>query len=166
MTDFWEELDEEWNDGAKKEAEEEAKKGAASLLPEGTYNLKVKDWTFMRSKNKDTPGLNMEFVVANGTHEGRVVWHTFWLTKGNLAYVGRDLNYLTGRMFTKFSDLKTYDFKGLYVTAKVKHEEYQGKEQVKVSYFSVLSGKETKPDAAPAPATAASSVTKNADDPF
>ena len=164
MTDFWEELDEHWNNEAKKEAEEEAKKGVASLLPEGTYNLKVKDWTFMRSKNKDTPGLNMEFVVANGTHENRVVWHTFWLTRGNLPYVGRDLNYLTGRMFTKFSDLKTYDFKGLYVTVKVKHEEYQGREQPRVAYFSALSGGESKSDAAPA--TAASSVTKNPDNPF
>lgn len=168
MNDFWEELDKHWNDKAKKEAVEEANKSGSEPLPEGTYNLTVKEWTIGRSKNKGTPGLNMEFVVADGPHKNRRVWHNFWLTEKNLAFVGRDLNYLTGRMFTQFSELKTFDFKGLYVTAKVKHEEYNGKVQVRVAYFSALSGTKNKTgaDVKQAPATAASSVTKNPDDPF
>lgn len=148
MTDFWDELDQHWTDEAKKEAEEEASRsGDYDALPEGNYNVKVKDWVIKRSKNKGTPGLNMEFVVVDGQYKNRRIWHDFWLTKKNLPFVGRDLNYLTGQMFTQFSELKTYDFKGLYVTVKVKHEEYDGKTQVRVSYFSALSSNGTKSEA-------------------
>lgn len=148
---FWDELDDHWQEEAKKEAEEEARKsGEFNLLPEGTYNLQVKDWTIMRSKKKGTPGLNMEFIVVDGKYKNRKQWHTFWLTKNNLAFVGRDLHYLTGRFFTQFSELKTFDFKGLYVTAKTKHEEYEGKVNSKIAYFSTVLDKkkeEVKPTA-------------------
>ena len=157
MDDFWDELDEQWQKEARQKAQEEAgKSNDYELLPEGTYNVKVEDWTIMRSKKKETPGLNMEFVVVDGDHKKRKIWHTFWLTPNNLPFVGRDLNFLTGKLFTKFSELKTYDFKDLYVKVKLKHEEYEGKVSAKVAYFSVLSGSQSSPQP----------VASHEDDPF
>jgi hypothetical protein len=59
-------------------------------LPRGTYRCRVTDGELVTSKS-GTPGYSLTFVVVDGEHKGRRLWHTAWLTPAALPMTKRDL---------------------------------------------------------------------------
>ncbi len=130
---FWNELDDHWKEGGEEEADEQE----FSLLPEGSYDVRIAKWHFMESADKKTPGMNVEFdVIGQGN---RKLWHTFWLTPANLPYVLRDVRVITGNRVTKPSDLQDVNFEGCVVNVAVKHETYNEKERSNIKSFKTAS---------------------------
>ena len=80
-------LDQDWQET------EPAQEGSFEPLPEADYELIVIDAEMAKSSAGNV-GLNVQFEVTQGDHEGRYVYHTFWLTKPNLKFVKRDLAIL------------------------------------------------------------------------
>ena len=126
------ELDEEWRET------EAAEEGSFEPLPEGDYKCMVMDAQLIKSSN-DNLGLNVQFKVLEGEHEGRHVWHSFWLTQKNIPYVKRDLAIL-GYEAKTASDLMRA--KAHLVNKKailrVGVEEYEGRTRNRVKWFSRL----------------------------
>jgi hypothetical protein len=59
-------------------------------LPRGTYRARVTDGELVTSKS-GTPGYTLTFIVTDGEHKGRKLWHTAWLTQAALPMTKRDL---------------------------------------------------------------------------
>ena len=123
------ELDEEW-DGT-----EAAQEGAFEPLPDGDYDLIVVDAEMAESQNGNV-GLNVQFEVVKGEHEGRSVYHTFWLTKANLKYVKRDLAIL-GYEPGATSEILKAKPKLMHkkASARLGQETYDGKTRNRVKWF-------------------------------
>ena len=124
------ELDEEWQET------EAAEEGSFEPLPEDDYECIVVDAEMVKSSN-DNIGLNVQFEVLNGDHEGRHVYHTFWLTEKNLPYVKRDLAILGYEAKTASELMKA---KGALMHKKavlrVGQEEYEGRTRNRVKWFT------------------------------
>ena len=124
------ELDDEW------QQTEPAAEGSFDPLPEDDYECIVVDAELVKSSN-DNIGLNVQFEVIKGEHEGRHVYHTFWLTEKNLPYVKRDLAILGYEAKTASELLKA---KGPLMHKKavlrVGQEEYEGRTRNRVKWFT------------------------------
>jgi hypothetical protein len=123
------ELDDEWNET------EAANEGAFEPLPDGDYDLIVVDAEMAESQNGNV-GLNVQFEVIKGEHEGRNVYHTFWLTKPNLKYVKRDLAIL-GFDPGSTSEILKAKPKLMHkkAVARLGQETYDGKTRNRVKWF-------------------------------
>lgn len=137
-SEFWNELDEHWEEGEGEEAE----KSEYSLLPEGDFDVTVAKWHFMESEKKKTPGMNIEFNVITNGYTNRKLWHTFWLTPNNLPYVFRDVRIMTGQRLSKPSDLQDVNFDNISVRVSTKHEDYNDKTKSVITSFKPI---EVKP---------------------
>ena len=123
------ELDDEWNDT------DAAQEGASEPLPEDDYELIVLDAEMAESQNGNV-GLNVHFEVIKGEHEGRNVYHTFWLTKANLKYVKRDLGILGYEPESTSAILKAKPkLMHKKVVARLGQETYEGKTRNRVKWF-------------------------------
>ena len=126
------ELDDEWQET------EPAAEGSFEPLPEDDYECMVIDAEIVKSQN-DNVGLNVQFQVVKGDHEGRHVYHTFWLTQKNIPYVKRDLAILGYEAKTASDLMKA---KGPLMNKKailrVGQEEYEGRTRNRVKWFSRL----------------------------
>ncbi|HRR82453.1 MAG TPA: DUF669 domain-containing protein [Planctomycetota bacterium] len=124
------ELDAEWQET------EAAAEGSFEPLPEGDYKCLVIDADLIKSSN-DNLGLNVQFEVLEGEHEGRHVWHSFWLTGKNLPYVKRDLGIL-GYEAKSASDLMKAKSHLMNKKAilRVGVEEYEGRTRNRVKWFA------------------------------
>jgi len=124
------ELDDEW------QQTEPAAEGSFEPLPEDDYECIVVDAEIVKSQN-DNVGLNVQFEVVKGDHEGRHVYHTFWLTGKNLPYVKRDLAILGYEAKTASDLMKA---KGPLMNKKailrVGQEEYEGRTRNRVKWFA------------------------------
>jgi len=122
-------LDDEWQET------EAAAEGSFEPLPEDDYHCIVVDADLVTSQN-DNVGLNVQFEVLDGDHEGRHVFHTFWLTERNLPYVKRDLAIL-GYEAKTASELMKAKGKLMHKKAilRVGQEEYEGKVRNRVKWF-------------------------------
>ena len=67
--------------------------GDLSPLPRGTYPRRLTDGELVTSKG-GTPGYAVTFVVDEGEHKGRKLWHSLWLTPAALPMTKRDLGKL------------------------------------------------------------------------
>jgi hypothetical protein len=63
-------------------------------LPAGEYVADLIAGELFTSRSGQTPGYKMTFVVAEGPHAGRRVWHQVWLTPAALPMAKRDLGKL------------------------------------------------------------------------
>ena len=68
--------------------------GDFGLLPPGEYVSRVAKGGLESSRSKGTPGFKLEFVVIDGEHSGRKVWHDCWLTEAAMPQTKRDLGKL------------------------------------------------------------------------
>jgi hypothetical protein len=123
-------LDDEWQET------EAAAEGGFEPLPEGDYTCVVIDAEMVTSSN-DNLGLNVQFEVVEGEHEGRYVFHSFWLTERNIPYVKRDLAIL-GVEAKRASELAKAKGKLMHKKAvlHVGQEEYDGKVRNRVKWFA------------------------------
>ena len=123
------ELDEDWRET------EAAAEGAFDPLPEGDYELIVIDAEMSKSQTGNV-GLNVQFEVTQGEHEGRHVYHTFWLTKANLKYVKRDLA-IFGYAPASAAEILKAKPKLMHkkTIAHVGQETYEGKTRNRVKWF-------------------------------
>lgn len=64
------------------------------MLPPGEYGCHVSKGELETSRSKGTPGFKLEFVVIDGEHKGRKVWHDAWLTEAAMPQTKRDLGKL------------------------------------------------------------------------
>jgi hypothetical protein len=65
--------------------------GDFEALPAGKYLATITDWDVREVKNAGklpvgTPGLNVEFTIADGEYENRKVWTNYWLHPNNLGF--------------------------------------------------------------------------------
>ena len=68
--------------------------GDFGLLPPGEYVCHVSKGEFESSRSRGTPGYKLEFIVIDGEHKGRKVWHDCWLTEAAMPQTKRDLGKL------------------------------------------------------------------------
>ena len=124
------ELDAEW------QQTDAAEEGSFDPLPEDDYTCVVLDVDLVKSSN-DNIGLNVQFEVVEGEHEGRHVWHSFWLTERNIPYVKRDLAIL-GYEAKTASDLMKAKGPLMHKKAilRVGREEYEGRTRNRVKWFT------------------------------
>jgi len=59
-------------------------------LPRGKYRCRITDGELTESRSAK-PGYSITFVVDDGEHKGRRVWHTCWLTPAAMPMTRRDL---------------------------------------------------------------------------
>ena len=124
------EIDSEWRES------EAAEEGSFDPLPDDDYECMVIDAEMAKSQNGNV-GLNCQFEVIAGEHEGRYVYHTFWLTKANLKYVKRDLAII-GYVPETLSELPNKAKGKLMhkkVLMRVGQEEYEGRVRNRVKWF-------------------------------
>lgn len=62
-------------------------------LPAGTYRCRLTDGKIEAAKT-GTVGYVMQFVVSDGEHAGRRLWHHLWLTDRAVSMAKRDLSRL------------------------------------------------------------------------
>jgi hypothetical protein len=62
-------------------------------LPRGRYLCRIADGELTESKTGKA-GYQLTFIVDDGEHKGRRVWHTCWLTPAALPMTKRDLGKL------------------------------------------------------------------------
>ena len=113
-----------------------AEEGSFEPLPPGDYEGLVIDAKLTESTS-GTVGLNTQFEVTKGEHEGRYVYHTFWVTSKNIPYVKRDIGML-GCTLNSSADIVNAQkqIMNKKVILHVGHEEYEGKMRNKVRGFS------------------------------
>lgn len=63
-------------------------------LPAGMYDATIVKGELFTSKEKQTPGYRLEFVVADGDFRNRRFWHDLWLTPAALPQTKRDASKL------------------------------------------------------------------------
>ena len=68
--------------------------GDFGLLPPGEYVCHVSKGELESSRSRGTPGYKLEFIVIDGEHKGRKVWHDCWLTEAAMPQTKRDLGKL------------------------------------------------------------------------
>lgn len=126
------EFDREWKDT------EPAQEGVFDPLPPGSYEAILIDASLTESST-GTVGLNCQFEVTKGDHEGRYLFHTFWVTGKNLPYVKRDMGVL-GYSPASAADLVNAKrhLMNKKAVLSVGQEEYEGKTHNKVRSFSRL----------------------------
>lgn len=111
--------------------------GGGRLLPEGEYQLTVKEVTDEVGESSGAPYLKWVFAVANGEYKGAKVYdntslqpQALWKVRGLLEAGGQTVN-------GKFTFEPLRRFIGMTLGATLEHEEYDGKKKAKVaSYFS------------------------------
>jgi hypothetical protein len=64
--------------------------GDMAVLPRGRYRCRLVEGEAVESKSR-TRGYQLTFVVADGEHKGRRLWHTSWFTTAAMPISKRDL---------------------------------------------------------------------------
>jgi hypothetical protein len=64
------------------------------LLPKGDYDARLTSGEPFEAPSTGNLGYKLMFVVTDGDHEGRRIWHTLWLTPNAMAWTKRDLKKL------------------------------------------------------------------------
>lgn len=59
-------------------------------LPKGIYTAEISS-SELTSSTAGKPGFVLGFVVGDGEHKGRRIWHTLWLTPPAMPMTKRDL---------------------------------------------------------------------------
>ncbi len=126
------EFDRDWKES--KTAEE----GSYDPIPPGDYEGIVIDAKLTESQGGNV-GLNTQFEVTKGEHEGRYIYHTFWVTSKNIPYVKRDMGML-GYSPNSAADLVNAKrfIMNRRIILHVGQEEYEGKMRNKVRGFSKI----------------------------
>jgi hypothetical protein len=70
-------------------SKEEEVGGGRVHWPEGDYHVKIKSAKATRSSEKDTPGIQVTFVVLDGKKKGKTISDTLWITPKSLSRVRR-----------------------------------------------------------------------------
>ena len=60
-------------------------------LPRGTYVARIERGERQYGRTKGTEGYQLQFVVVEGKHTGRKLWHDLWFTPAAMAMSKRDL---------------------------------------------------------------------------
>ena len=68
--------------------------GEFGLLPADEYVCHVERGELETSRSNGTPRYKLKFVVIDGEHKGRKVWHDCWLTEAAMPHTKRDLGKL------------------------------------------------------------------------
>ena len=132
-----------------------------ATLPAGKYRCRVTDGEPMKSKS-GTPGYQLTFVVDEGEHKGRRIWHTCWLTQTAMSWAKRDLMKLG---ITSAEMLEQPLPSGIVCEVKVAlRADDDGTERTRVVRFDVVAVlvDPTADDDFGAPAVAPPAVTKPA----
>lgn len=113
-------------------------------LPRGKYLARL-DAGELTTSNQGTPGYKLTFIVTEGEHTGRHIWHDLWLTAKAMGFAKRDLAKIG---ITKVDQLEKPIPQG-YVceVAVVLHRDDDGEERNRVRSFEVKSFTPPTPDA-------------------
>lgn len=114
-----------------------------SPLPAGEYRCRLTHGELFNARN-GTPGYKLTLQVADGKHEGRLVWHDVWLTPAALAMAKRDLAKLG---VTSLAQLERPLPDGIVVSAKVAlRKDDNGTSYNRVTRFEVVAVEPPEPD--------------------
>jgi len=114
-------------------------------LPAGMYDATIVKGELFTSKEKQTPGYRLEFVVADGDFRNRRFWHDLWLTPAALPQTKRDATKLGVTDLAQLERPLPARFK-----CRVKlvlHKTNNGETFNKVRRFDVTDIEEIPPDA-------------------
>ena len=105
-------------------------------LPRGTYLARLETGELFAS-NRGTRGYKLTFIVNDGEHAGRHIWHDLWLTPKALCYTQRDLAKIN---ITSFEQLEQPVPKGyICAVSVVIHRDDDGTERNRVRSIKVES---------------------------
>jgi hypothetical protein len=114
-------------------------------LPRGVYECHVRAGELTTSQS-GTPGYSVRFVVIDGEHKGRFVWHTLWLTSAALAMTKRDLAKLGIKSLDQLEKPLPEDRIRCRVHVVMHHDD-DGSARNNVRKFEVTGVDEPQPDA-------------------
>lgn len=118
------------------------KASEGGIIPEGTYEVIVAK-AFEDTAKSGTMFINLHLVVRNDVvvqqHQNRYIFGSIWQSKetgqynaGMLNAVAKALRIENGKRYNSMEELLN-DFKGKTCKVTVKHEEYNGKINARVS---------------------------------
>lgn len=118
-------------------------KPSNGLLPEGTYEVILKDGGYMDVTKGGTPYLNIPLVVRNDVDQkgkNAYIWDAIW-TESSQKHIDFKVNNISDAVGipydTEFETIKDWGLyiKGKCMRVKVTHEEYNGNENLNVSGY-------------------------------
>ena len=130
----------------------EATQGDFSIKPEGDYEVIIKGIEEKTTRNNKT-GLNMKLLIRNDVPEQKFgngfLFHTFWKRKeptdldnqvegysyGQIMNLSKAANLPDGKEYESLSEYCA-DLIDKCVRVTLKHEEYNGKMQERISYIN------------------------------
>lgn len=114
-----------------------------NLIPEGIYEVILKDGGYMDATEGGTTYLNIPMVVRNDVeqkYKNMFIWDAVWTSSTQ-----KHIDFKTGAISaaleispgTEFESIEQWGefLKGKVLRVAVKHEEYQGKMQVKINGY-------------------------------
>ena len=118
-------------------------KPSNGLLPEGTYEVILKDGGYMDVTKGGTPYLNIPLVVRNDVDQNgknAYIWDAIW-TESSQKHIDFKVNNISDAVGIPYdTEFETIEDWGLYIKGKcmrvkVTHEEYNGNENLNVSGY-------------------------------
>lgn len=139
--------------------------GGFEALPEGDYDLSVKEAEATIAKSSGRKMFAVKFAVEGGPHNGRLIWHNFVLTEDNpvaMGYFFRNMNALGLNSAYFQTDPADHQVAQAMIGRKFRGQvvikKWQGQDRNEVKAFFPAAGAglgAPPPGAAPAPAFAA-----------
>lgn len=114
------------------------------LLPEGTYEVILKDGGYMDVTKGGKPYMNIPLVVRNDIEQkgkNAYIWDAIWTgsSQKHIDYKFNNISDAVGIPYdTEFPDLEKWGeyIKGKCMRVKITHEEYNGEPSLNVSGYS------------------------------
>jgi hypothetical protein len=111
---------------------EEEARGQRPRYNEGDYLVKVATAKPIRSKEKDTPGIEMTFRFTDGQYRGKKIVETLWITPKSLNRIRQMLEIWGMRVPKKAVNLELNNLKGKTIGISIEDDTYEdnrGKER-------------------------------------
>jgi hypothetical protein len=113
--------------------QEEESAGARPRYAEGDYLVKVKSAKPMRSKEKDTPGIEVVFRFVDGQYKNKEIHENLWITPKSMNRIRQMLEIWGMKVPKKAVNLELNNIKGKVLGITIEDDSYEdnrGKERV------------------------------------
>lgn len=102
----------------------EKSSGRRIHVPAGDYAAKIKQAQIVKSSEKKTPGIRVDFIITQGKQRGKVIWDNFWLTESSLWRVRQLLEAAGIKVPNRKTAIDVVKLKGKELAITLDDDEY------------------------------------------